>query len=43
MDGAAGGAARKVATLPRLAKSTEMTALIKGDNTKISFTLYATG
>ena len=38
MDRAAGGAARKVAALPGLAKPTEMTARIKDDNAKISFT-----
>ena len=37
MDQVAGGAARKVATLPGLAKPTEMTARIKGDNAKTTF------
>jgi len=37
MDQVAGGAGRKVATLPRLAKSSEMTARIKDDNAKTTF------
>ena len=37
MDQVAGGAGRKVGTLPGLAKPTEMTALIKGDNAKTTF------
>ncbi len=37
MDQVAGGAGRKVATLPRLAKSTEMTALIKGSTAPVNF------
>jgi hypothetical protein len=42
MEPAAGGAGRKVPTLPGLAKPTEMTALIKGDNAKITFSRCAT-